>query len=59
MGDGTEFIDTIGQSEYKVMQRLFAADENWLDQNNKLHVFEATTEMLLQVTHNFLFDGAF
>jgi len=30
MGDGTEFIDTIGHNEFEVMQRLFAADENWL-----------------------------
>jgi hypothetical protein len=28
MGDGTEFIETIWNSEREIMQRLFAADEN-------------------------------
>jgi hypothetical protein len=31
MGDGTEFIDTIGHSEGEIMQRLFDADENWFE----------------------------
>lgn len=28
MGDGTEFVETIWQTEHAVMQRLFAADKN-------------------------------
>jgi len=31
MGDGTEFIDTIGNSEREVMQGLLDADENWFE----------------------------